>query len=87
MRMKDQHDHIERAGETVAPTSTTRPHSASLGEKAIEWTTVSSRPQSFPIRSKTALHLAGLADVQRHEDRCFELLRQRATNFFAFSLR
>ena len=54
MRMKVQQDTSIVVRNPSRDTSTTRPCSASLGEKAIEWTTKSSLPQSLAIRSNTA---------------------------------
>ena len=64
--------------------STTRPCNVSLGEKAMEWTTKSSPPQSLAISLENRLHLAGCAHVERHQDRRFEFARQRFDVFLGF---
>ena len=63
-------------------TSTTLPCSVSLGEKAIEWTRKSSAPQVVADAFEHCFHLAGRADVERHEDRSVELARERLDIFF-----
>ena len=61
-------------------TSTTRPCNASLGEKAMEWTTKSSLPHPsrcarIPPPSGRAFH------VERHDDRSFQLAGERLDVF------
>ena len=54
MRRKDQTETSIVTWKPARGTSVTRPPSASLVEKAIEWTRKSSSPHSAAIRSKTA---------------------------------
>src|SRR5215475_9621413 len=54
MRMKVQHDTSMVVRKPSRDTSTTRPCSASLGEKAMECTRKSSLPQTLATRSNTA---------------------------------
>ena len=54
MRINVQQDTSMVVRKPSRETSTTRPCSASFGEKAMEWTTKSSLPQSLAMRSNTA---------------------------------
>ena len=77
MRMNDQHETSIVFRKPSRPTSTTRPCKASFGENAIECSRKSSCPHSFSIRSNTCFGLPLDHDVERHEDRRFQRLRQR----------
>ena len=57
--------------------SVTRPASASRGAKAMEWTRMSSRPHLAAIAANSASACAGVAHLQRQEQRRIDRLRQR----------
>ena len=65
-------------------TSTTRPCSASFGEKAMEWTTKSSLPQSLRDALENRLHLARRVDIERHDNRRFKFAGKRLNIFLGF---
>ena len=81
MRMNDQHDTSIVVRKPSRWTSTTRPCSASFGENAIEWTTKSSFPHSFPMRSNTASISPGVRTSSGIRIGRFELARQRLDVF------
>ena len=77
MRMKDQTETSIVTWKPSRGTSVTRPPSASLVEKAIEWTRKSSLPQSCGDPLEDRLELAVGHHVHRHEDRRLDLAGQR----------
>ena len=77
MRMKDQTETSMVTWKPSRGTSVTRPPSASLGEKAIEWTRKSSSPHVVGDPLEHRLELALGHHVHRHEDRRLDLARQR----------
>jgi len=73
--------HIERARETVAPDVDDPAAQRLLGREGDRVDEGVEPAPVLPDPLENGLHLAGLAHVQRHEDRCFELLRQRRDEF------
>ena len=87
MRMNVQQDTSMVVRKPSRDTSTTRPCSASFGEKAMEWTTKSSSPQSLVMRSNTASIWPGVRTSSGITIGASSSRASGSTYFLAFSLR
>ena len=87
MRMKLQHDTSMVVRKPSRPTSTTRPCSASFGEKAMEWTTKSSLPHFCSMCSKTASISPGFCTSSGMTIGASRRAARGSTYFFALSFR